>query len=74
MRKITIHAVPNSKDPGIIKMEDGTYRVKINAPSKEGKANARLEEMLAEYFKVSKSSVRIENRYKKSKIKVIKIK
>jgi len=74
MRKITVHAVPNSKEPGIIKIDDGTYRVKINAPSKEGKANALLAEMLAEYFKVSKSSVKIENRYKKSKIKIIKIK
>ena len=74
MRKIIVHAVPNSKEPGIVKLEDGTYRVKINAPSKEGKANARLQDMLAEYFKVPKSSVNIEGRYKKSKIKIIHIK
>jgi len=30
--------------------------------------------MLAEYFKVPKSSVNIEGRYKKSKIKIIHIK
>ena len=74
MRKIIIHAVPNSKEPGIVKLEDGIYRVKINAPSKEGKANSRLQYMLAEYFKVPKSSVNIEGRYKKSKIKIIHIK
>ncbi|MEX2144862.1 MAG: DUF167 domain-containing protein [Candidatus Spechtbacterales bacterium] len=73
MFKITVHAVPNSKEPGISKIENGVYRVKINAPSKEGKANTRLRQMLAEYFKVPQSSVNIKDSSKKRKIKTITI-
>ena len=74
MHKITVQAVPNSKQPQVDKIGDNEYRVKIDAPANENKANTRLVEMLAKHFKVPKSSVNIEKRYKKRKIKVIKIK
>lgn len=56
---INIKATPNAKHAEIKKLSDMDYKAKIDAPALEGKANARLLEMLAEHFGVSKSQVRI---------------
>lgn len=51
--------VPNAKAPKIVKLGERDYKVKVNARAAEGKANKRLIEILAEYFDVPESRVRI---------------
>ncbi len=53
-------------------MSDGSYRVAVNAPAIEGKANEAVIKALADYFSVSKSSVKIV-RGTKGKRKVVEI-
>lgn len=62
--RINIIAIPGSKIREIIKIDENSYRVKINAPAIEGEANKRLIEILAEYFNIPKSSVKILKGFK----------
>jgi uncharacterized protein (TIGR00251 family) len=55
---IKVRVTPNSKSPSVIKSGD-SYGVKVNAPAREGKANERLVEILADHFSAPKSRVRI---------------
>jgi len=70
--KLNIIAIPNSKHSEIIKIKENSYRIKIDAPALENKANRRLIELLAEHFKVSKSSIFIIKGFK-SKNKIVDI-
>jgi uncharacterized protein len=69
---ISIKTIPNSKKVEITKLDEKNYRIKLDAPPKEGRANLRLVEILSEYFNVPKSMVHIV-RGEKSKEKIIKI-
>lgn len=62
--RINIIAIPGSKTHEIIKIDENSYRVKIDAPAIEGEANKRLIEILAEYFNVQKFSVKILKGFK----------
>lgn len=55
--RILVSAKPNSKKEGVEKVDDSHFVVRVNAPAKEGKANKRVEELLAKHLGVSKSSV-----------------
>ena len=57
--KIKISVKPNSRNGGVEKLPDGTYRVAVNAPPREGRANEELIAALADFFGVRKSDVRI---------------
>jgi len=57
--KLEIRVKPNSRRESVEKQPDGSYKVSLNAPPVEGRANERLIEVLAAFFKVSKSSVSI---------------
>lgn len=57
--RIYVKAVPKSSKNEIIKISEGEYKVKLTAPPADGKANEMLQKLLADYFEVSKSSVRI---------------
>jgi len=69
---ITVNVIPNSKNPEIIRVSENNYKVRVDAPPLENKANKRLIEILAEHFNVSKSSISII-RGLKSKNKTVKI-
>ncbi len=69
--KITVKAIPNAKKAEV-KEQDGVLRVKIDLPPIDGKANKRLIEILAEYFSIPKSRIKII-RGGSSKNKVIEI-
>ncbi|MDP8216305.1 MAG: DUF167 domain-containing protein [Candidatus Kaelpia imicola] len=56
--KINVKITPNAKKFGIIE-EQGVIKVKVNTPAKEGRANKSLVKMLADYFSVPKSRVKI---------------
>ena len=70
--KINVKVLPSSSVESIEKIDDITYKVKVSAPAQEGKANKRLRELLAQYFKVSKGNVNIIAG-ERSKVKIIEI-
>ncbi|MDO8527675.1 MAG: DUF167 domain-containing protein [Deltaproteobacteria bacterium] len=57
--KISITVKPNAKNPGVEKRPDGSYKVSVKSPPTEGKANAEVIKVLAEYFRVPKSDIEI---------------
>jgi uncharacterized protein YggU (UPF0235/DUF167 family) len=71
--KITIKVKTNSKIEGVEKSADNTYVVRTRVAPVEGQANLRVIELLAQYFKLPKSSIKIV-RGLKSKNKIFEIK
>ncbi|MBU0687630.1 MAG: YggU family protein [Candidatus Margulisbacteria bacterium] len=56
--RLNIRVIPNAKKQKIVK-EENRYKVYLNAPPVEGKANKALIEFLAEHFKVKKRQIKI---------------
>ncbi len=69
--KIVIKAKPAASEDKVEKI-DNEYVVSVKAPPVRGLANAAIVKLLADYFKVSASSVRIISGYT-ARIKVIEI-
>ena len=69
---IKVKAKPKSKKEGVKKLADLLFEVRVNAPPEKGRANERIRELLAEYFNVPKSKVRLV-RGETSKEKVFEI-
>lgn len=69
---INCHVITSAKTEEIEKLPDGSYKIRFNVAPEKGKANKKLVEMLADYFNVAKSNVRII-RGETSKNKVIYI-
>ena len=57
--KIWVTVKPQAKKEEVKKIADGEYSVSVRAPPREGKANGAVIELLAGYFSVSKSFVKI---------------
>jgi len=57
--KISVLAKPKSKKEFVKKISDFTYQVAVKEEAKEGKANEAVIRLLAEYFKIPKSSIKI---------------
>jgi len=70
--KIAVNVVPNAKQAGVLEESENNFRVKVDAPPKEGKANKRLIEVLAQYFDVAKSKIKIV-KGEKSRQKIVEI-
>jgi len=60
---IQIKAIPKSSCKKIEKIDDAHYRVKVTAGPEKGKANLQIIKLLSEYFKVSKSQIKIIRGY-----------
>ena len=56
--KIQVKVIPGAKE-AMVEESRGVLRVKVDAPAREGKANRRLVEILAEHFSKPKSSLKI---------------
>jgi len=56
--KIKVRVVPRSSRDEVVKTGDD-YLVRVKAQPREGKANDAVIKLLAEYFSVTRSSVRI---------------
>lgn len=73
MKTITVKVIPrSSKNEVVGEMDDGILKVKLTAPPVDGEANKALIKLLADYFGVSKSSVRIL-KGERGKVKVVEI-
>ncbi len=57
--KINVIVKPNSRKEAVEKLPDGSYRVSVKAPPQEGKANEAVVKLLADFFSVAKSKIRI---------------
>ncbi|MCL5430101.1 MAG: DUF167 domain-containing protein [Candidatus Marsarchaeota archaeon] len=57
--KLNIIATPNAKVPSVSKIDENSYKVKVDAKAIDGKANERLIEILANHFNISKSKISI---------------
>lgn len=70
---ISVKVIPNSRKSGIEKTGEYDFKVKVDEKAEHGKANRKLMEILAEYFKVPESRV-IILKGQKSRKKIIEIK
>lgn len=70
--KISVTITPNSKKEEVVRVSENEFRVKVGAPAKEGKANERLYELLAEYFHVPQNLIFIVSGHT-SRQKVVEI-
>jgi uncharacterized protein len=61
METIRVKVKPNSKKQEIQVGEDGILIVRLKSPPVDGKANAELISLLADYFEVSKSQITIKS-------------
>jgi uncharacterized protein (TIGR00251 family) len=57
--RISVTVKPNAKKASVKALSDGEYHVAVNAPPHDGKANEALIELLADYFSVAKSKIKI---------------
>ncbi len=57
--KIDVQVKPNCKKEGVEQLPDGIYRVSVNSPPTEGRANEAVIDLLAEHFRVRKTAVHI---------------
>ncbi|PIP27993.1 MAG: hypothetical protein COX29_03520 [Candidatus Moranbacteria bacterium CG23_combo_of_CG06-09_8_20_14_all_35_22] len=57
--RIYVKVIPRSSQNKVEKISEGEYKVKLTAPPIDGQANKMLIEILAEYFKISKSLISI---------------
>lgn len=55
--RIFVRVKPNAKREGVERVDDAHYIVRANAPAKEGRANKRVEGLLADHFGVSRMSI-----------------
>ena len=69
--RVKVRVKPGSKRVKVERVGD-TLVVSVKSPAREGKANAELSEVLAEYYGVPKSRVRIIRGHR-SRDKVVEI-
>ena len=54
---IQVKVTAGAKTESVEQIAEGSYKVKVRAKAEKGLANARVRELLAEHFSVSKSAV-----------------
>lgn len=68
-----IKVITNAKKNEVIKLDEKNYKVKVTVPPAEGRANLKVIEVIADYFKSKKSDVKII-KGDKSHNKIVEIK
>lgn len=70
--RIYVKVTPRSSQNKVEKISEGEYKVKLTAPPVDNQANIMLIRVLADYFGVGRSSLKIVGG-KSAKIKIIEI-
>ncbi len=55
--RIYVSVKPNAKREKVEKVDETHYKVSVNAPAKEGKANKAVVDALSEFFGVGKINI-----------------
>jgi uncharacterized protein (TIGR00251 family) len=58
-QKIAVTVKPNAKKGEVKRLSDTEYRVAVRPPAQDGKANEAVIDLLADYFGIAKSAVKI---------------
>ncbi len=61
MRLISIKVKPLAHQSQLTPQDDGSYLAQLKAPPVDGKANAELIALVAQFFGVSRAAVRIKS-------------
>lgn len=59
IKTLCIKVITKSKNKGILNNDGEFYKIGLNSPPVDGKANEELIEFLSDYFKVGKSKIKI---------------
>ncbi len=70
--RLTISVKPSSKQPGIKKLGENSFKVSVREPARDSRANQAVIKALAEHFDVAPSHLRLIYG-QKSKMKIIEI-
>ncbi|MDR0590808.1 MAG: DUF167 domain-containing protein [Puniceicoccales bacterium] len=70
--RLRIRVIPNAPKSEIISQDGDEWKIKIQAPPEDGKANGALVQLLAKHLKVPKNSIQIIAG-KKSRQKIVEI-
>jgi len=71
MKRINIKVIPKARK-NLVCVEDGIFKVYVNSPPVEGRANRAVIEVLSECFNIRKSNIKII-KGEKSRNKVVEI-
>ncbi len=55
--RIKLKVIARAKKEELLKLSDGSYRIKVSSPPEKGKANKRIIELLSEEFGVKKRDI-----------------
>ncbi len=69
---LSIKAKPSSQKEEVVKLNNNTFKVFVKEPPVKGRANQAIINLLANYFHIAKSQIRIV-KGEKSREKVIMI-
>jgi uncharacterized protein len=72
MAILQVHVVPNAKSDVVVGEHGGALKIKLRAPSVEGKANEALISFLAEHLNISRRAIALERGHK-SRDKLIRV-
>jgi uncharacterized protein (TIGR00251 family) len=61
---IKVKVFPEAKEEGIVKRADDEFEVRVKEKAEEGRANRAVIRMLANYFKISESKIRLIKGFK----------
>ncbi len=57
MKKIRVKVSAGAKTEKVVEVEPDFFRIRVNEPPEKGKANARVIELLAEYYGIPESLI-----------------
>lgn len=57
--KIKVKVKPNARENSLKPLENSNFEAKVSVPPKKGKANEKVIELLAKYFNLPKSKIRL---------------
>jgi uncharacterized protein (TIGR00251 family) len=70
--KILVRVRPNARKNEIIRLDETSFQVHVTAPPAEGRANEKVIELLAEFFRKPKRSITIL-RGRSSRDKIVEV-
>ncbi len=59
MKRIRVKVITGAAKEQVIKMADGTYKIKVSTPPEKGRANKRIIEVFSKELGVKRSLLRI---------------